>query len=162
MRGLFSTLRDRIRLQSHRLCDGFFRLFQANPSPESLGPKGERLAAKYLRGLGYRILARSYRSMRSEIDIIALDGKTIVFVEVKTWSRAGEGGPSDAVDREKQLRLTRAALVYLKKHRLLEYRARFDVIEVTAPISANASISQPNIRHFRNAFEAVGEYQMFA
>lgn len=138
-------------IQSHlRKLGGFFRRPIAN---QTIGQRGEIAAAQHLEKAGYRILARGYRTALSEIDLIAYGKKTIVFVEVKTWSRAGEGGPSDAVDHDKQQRLTKAALVYLKKHRLLNHRARMDVIEIT--------LEPFQLRHFENAFEAVGDYQMF-
>lgn len=123
----------------------------------SLGYSGEQQAARYLQRLGYRILARGHRQRLGEIDLIALDGRTLVFVEVKTWRRGDIGDPSEAVDERKQERLTRAALVYLKKRHLLEQPARFDVVSVVWP----APEAKPEIRHFINAFEAVGKWQMY-
>ena len=125
----------------------------------SVGDRGEELAAKYLRSQGLKILHRGYRSPLGEIDIIAIDAsdrnrRTIVFVEVKTWSSPAQGGPSDAVDERKQERLTRLALEFLKRHHLLESPARFDVVQVIlVPLS---------IRHFPNAFEATGKFQWFS
>lgn len=130
---------------------------QSAPAAGLLGNAGERQAARYLERLGYRILARGHRQRLGELDLIALDGQTIVFVEVKTWRRADIGDPSQAVDQGKQERLTRAALVYLKKRGLLEQPARFDVVSIVWPDSP----SKPEIRHFINAFEAVGKWQMF-
>jgi putative endonuclease len=124
----------------------------------SLGPAGERAAAAYLQKLGYRILARGHRQRLGEIDLIALDGQCIVFVEVKTWASDRCGDPSQAVDARKQEKLTRAALIYLKRRGLLEQAARFDVVSIVWP---NALKSKPAIRHFKNAFEAVGNRQMF-
>lgn len=140
----------------------FFKqfLFRWNPRPEGegLGPRGEREAAKFLQRLGYRILERGHLQRLGEIDLIALDGRCIVFAEVKTWSSAEQGDPADAVDRRKQERLTRAALIYLKKRRLLEQPARFDVVSVVWPANARA---KPQIRHFISAFEAVGKREMY-
>lgn len=125
--------------------------------------RGEKLAASFLKRLGYRILARGHRQKLGEVDLIALDGKVIVFVEVKTWQHSGAsdpsqaGDPSQAVDATKQERLTRAALIYLKRRNLIEQPARFDVISIV--ISSDGS--RPKIRHFVNAFEAVGKWQMF-
>lgn len=124
----------------------------------SLGPAGERAAAKYLEKLGYRIIARGHRQRLGEIDLIAIDGNWIVFVEVKTWSSDAGGDPSEAVDSRKQERITRAALIYLKRKKLLDYPARFDVISIVWPSRGN---SQPKIRHFKSAFEAVGRGQLF-
>jgi putative endonuclease len=114
-------------------------------------------AAKYLRRKGYRIVAHSDRSALGELDLVAVDGRTVVFVEVKTRQSCAAGGPEEAVDQRKEQRLTRAALAFLKAHDLLEQSARFDVIAVTWPPGAK----RPTIEHFQHAFEAVGRGQMF-
>jgi putative endonuclease len=124
---------------------------------DRLGPRGERAAARYLRKLGYRIVARGTRNPLGELDLIAVDGRTIVFVEVKARASAAAGQPFEAVTPEKQRRLTMAALAYLKYHSLLEYNSRFDVVSVLWPDGAR----QPAIEHLKNAFEAVGRGQMF-
>jgi putative endonuclease len=124
---------------------------------KTLGQRGEAAAARYLKQLGYTIVARSSHIRRGEIDLIAVDGRTIVFVEVKTRVSHDAGHPADAVDREKQRRLTRLAMVYLKRHHLLENPARFDVIAITWPKNQRS----PKIEHFKNAFEPVGQGQMF-
>jgi putative endonuclease len=125
----------------------------------SVGERGERIAEQHLKRSGYRILFRSYRTSLGEIDLVVLSktrtgAKQIVFVEVKAWTNPGEGGPSDAVDDRKQERLTRLALEFLKKHRLLDCPARFDVVEVV--------LNPLSVRHFENAFEATGKYQWFS
>ncbi len=125
---------------------------------KSLGERGERLAAKYLRGLGYKILARQFKSRFGELDIIALDGDTVVLVEVKTRSSDSAGQPVEAVTAAKQAQLTRLALAFLKQHHLLESRARFDVVAITWPEES----SDPQVEHFINAFPAVGQGQMFS
>src|SRR6188768_675887 len=84
-----------------------------------LGDEGERIAARHLKMVGYRILARQARSKLGEIDLIALDGDTIVFVEVKSRRDQRDGSPAEAVDRRKQAKLTQLALVWLKKRNLL-------------------------------------------
>lgn len=117
-----------------------------------LGARGEKAAAKYLRRRGYRIVARGVRSALGEIDLVALDGQVIVFVEVKTRESAEVGHPSEAVHPAKQRKLTRLALGFLKQHRLLEHSARFDVIAVTWPESQR----RPTIEHYPNAFEPTG------
>ncbi len=124
----------------------------------ALGPAGERAAARYLQQLGYRILARGHRQRLGEIDLIALDGNWLVFVEVKTWRCDAAGDPSEAVDRSKQEKLTRAALIYLKQRGLLDQPARFDVVSIVWPDKVK---QPPAIRHFKNAFEAVGRGQMY-
>jgi putative endonuclease len=123
-----------------------------------LGARGEKAAVRYLRGLRYRILAHGDRVDLGELDIIALDGPTVVFVEVKTRRTQDAGHPSEAVDAGKQRRMTRLALAFLKRHGLLEHAARFDVIAVTWP----AGERKPAIEHFKNAFEAVGQWEYFS
>jgi putative endonuclease len=124
----------------------------------TLGQRGEAEAARFLKKKGYTIVSRSDRRRGGEVDLIAVDGQTIVFVEVKTRRRHETGHPAEAVDLEKQRRLTRLALAYLKQHGLLECPARFDVVAVTWP-EDNAP---PVIEHYVGAFEAVGRWQLFS
>ena len=124
----------------------------------SFGRRGEAAAADYLRGLGYRIVEIGRRFRFGELDLVAVDGETIVFVEVKTRTSDARGTPAAAVDRGKRERLTRAALAYLKSRRLLDRRTRFDVVAVVWP---NES-SPPAIEHFRGAFEAAGPRGMYS
>ncbi len=119
---------------------------------ENLGLAGEQFARRYLYRLGYRIIEHSHRQQRGEIDLIALDGSQIVFAEVKTWRDDSIEDPSAAVDFRKQERLTRAALIYLRRHNLMHRPARFDVLSIVWPVGA----TEPRLRHFRNAFEATG------
>lgn len=119
-----------------------------------LGIRGERAAARFLRRQGMRVLVRGYRTPLGEIDLIARDGDTLVFVEVKTRR---QGAPAEAVTPEKQRRLTLAALHFLKRHDLLEQRSRFDVVAIVWPDDDRP----PQIEHLRDAFPAVGRYQMF-
>ena len=123
----------------------------------TLGEQGERRAARYLRRLGYRVVATRRRLRYGEIDIVAVDGKTLVFVEVKTRRSDSAGRPARAVDDLRRRRLTRAATAFLKSHGLLEYPARFDIVEVLWPASAR----RPNITHHQNAFPAEGRGQFF-
>lgn len=143
-----------------RLCSssGFFSAWaqRVQPSDERLGVAGEREAARFLKRLGYRILQANHRQKRGEIDLIALDGQTIVFVEVKTWRSDAVADPSEAVDLRKQRFLTRAALIYLKREGLMEHGARFDVVSVVWPEADRTQNKPPKIRHFINAFEAAG------
>ncbi len=124
----------------------------------SLGARGERAAERFLRRLRYKIIARRERGRLGELDLVAVDGRTIVFVEVKTRRSHDKGHPAEAVGPQKQQRLTRLALAYLKRHDLLEYAARFDVLAITWPADAR----KPTIEHIKNAFEAVGRGQMFS
>jgi putative endonuclease len=124
----------------------------------ALGPRGERAAAEFLERLGYRILERSRRYKFGEIDLVALDGETIVFVEVKTRRSDRRGDPAEAVDRRKQERVTRSALAYLKRRRLLGRRTRFDVVSIVW----SDDNSPPQITHLRGAFEAAGPRGMYS
>ena len=125
---------------------------------KSLGLRGEDAAAKYLKRQGYHILARHVDVRVGELDIVAVDGRTVVFVEVKTRTSTDAGTPADAIDEHKQQRMTRAALAYLKSHGLLEYSARFDVVALTWPRNAR----RPTIEHFENAFAPSGLGQFFS
>ncbi len=122
------------------------------------GDKGERLAARFLRRQGFKILARQYSNRLGEIDLIALDGESIVFVEVKTRRSTAAGHPVEAITPGKQKKLTQVALVFLKRHALLEHSARFDVVTVLWPEASG----QAEIEHYRNAFSPVGFGQMYS
>lgn len=155
-----SQLAQRISrwLQANGLFSGRLDLAK-DQAAVPLGLLGERLVAKYLKQLGYRVVAHGHRQRLGEIDLIALDGQCVVFVEVKTWASDAQGDPSMAVDRTKQEKITRAALIYLKQHRLLNQPARFDVVSV---VWNGDHSTQPKIRHFQSAFEAVGTRQFFS
>jgi putative endonuclease len=133
------------------------RLRRWFPSPP-LGQRGEAAAARYLRRRGYRIVARGDRGQLGELDLVAVQKRTVVFVEVKTRQSQAAGNPGEAVDDDKQRRLTRLALSFLKRHGLLEYPARFDIVAVTWPEGQ----SRPTIEHYEHAFEAVGFKGMFS
>jgi putative endonuclease len=122
--------------------------------PASLGGRGEAAAARFLRRRGYHIVARGEQCF-GEIDVVAVDNRTVVFVEVKTRNSDLAGSPESAVDDEKQRRLTRAALGFLKRHDLLGNSARFDVVAVTWPNGQR----RPRIEHIIDAFPAVGDEQ---
>lgn len=125
--------------------------------PEALGKRGEDFAARYLKRLGYHIVGRQIDLRVGELDIVAVDVRTVVFVEVKTRTSCDAGSPAEAVDDLRQQRMTRAALAYLKSHGLLEYPARFDVIALTWPDGAR----EPTLEHFKDAFPATGRGQFF-
>jgi len=95
-----------------------------------LGADGERAAEKFLRRQRYTIVQRNYRCRAGEVDLIALDKSTIVFIEVKTRTHEGFGSPIEAVDLRKQRQVQRAAQQYLTDHRLHDRDARFDVVGV--------------------------------
>ena len=118
------------------------------------GTRAERAAAQFLKKLGYRILVRNFACDLGELDLIALDQRTIVFVEVRSTEKADGSRPAESVDLAKQKRLTRLALYFLQKKRLLDQAARFDVLTVSWPEGRTT----PVVEHFKNAFEAVGNY----
>jgi len=97
---------------------------------QALGTEGERAAERFLRRKRYAILARNYRCPLGELDLVALDGETVVFVEVKTRQQEGFGAPLEAVDGRKQRQIAKAAQYFLTRHRLEKRDARFDVVGV--------------------------------
>jgi putative endonuclease len=112
-----------------------------------LGKTGEDLACRELERLGYAILARRYRTRIGELDIIARDGRTLVFVEVKARHDRAFGGASEAVGFTKRRRLARLALDYIVRHRLIDCPCRFDVVSI------QFETNQPKVEVFRNAFD---------
>ena len=122
----------------------------------SLGRRGERAAERLLKRKGYLIVGRNVRNPFGELDLIAVDNRTVVFVEVKS-RRSDLENPAEAVTDEKQRRLTRASLAFLKRNHLLEHSARFDVVAVVWPKNHR----RPRLRHYVNAFEPVGTFQAF-
>lgn len=97
---------------------------------QQFGKASETRAADFLRRMGYRILATNYRSKLGEIDIIARDGQTLVFVEVKARASNRFGSPKAAVTLAKQRKISMAALDYLKRCGLTAASARFDVVAI--------------------------------
>ena len=116
----------------------------------SLGRKGEEVAVDFLKKHGYRIIKRNYRCRAGEIDIIAKQGSSLAFVEVKTRRSTHFGLPEEAVSYEKKRHLTRVALGYFTHHRIKETKCRFDVVSVV--VNENGV---KEIRLIKNAFEAV-------
>ena len=114
-----------------------------------MGRRGEAVAAQFLRKQGMQVVAQNVRCPLGEIDLVARDGATLVFVEVKSRSGGAYGLPQEAVTRAKQRRLTRLAWWYLKTHRLQEHPARFDVVAVTW------QGTDPQVTWIANAFEAM-------
>jgi putative endonuclease len=111
-----------------------------------LGRRGERAAEKYLRRNGYRIVARNFRAAGAEIDIVAMEGDTLVFVEVKTRRSRDAGAPEEAVDERKQKQIRRAAEIFATRYRADDVTMRFDIIAI------DASGEQLEIELLRNAF----------
>ena len=124
----------------------------ARTSSRALGRIGEGAAVRFLRRRGLVILARNLRSRLGEIDLLARDGATLVFVEVKA-RRGGPGDPPEAaVDARKRARLTRLALGYLAARRLGERPCRFDVVGVTLDAAGGVT----GVRHLEHAFDLDG------
>jgi putative endonuclease len=121
------------------------------------GDRSERAGCAFLRRAGLRILARNVWTTHGEIDIVALEAGCLVFVEVRSTEADSPRQPAESVDRNKQERLTHAALEFLSRQRLLERPARFDVLVIAWPQGRR----EPLIEHHRHAFEAVGRWQMF-
>lgn len=110
-----------------------------------MGGAGEKRAVKYLKGKGYKIVNTNFKISIGEIDIIAKDGETLVFIEVKTRSQDTFGRPSDAVDKVKREKYVKVAQAYLvKNYGKTDVLSRFDVIE----------IENGQINHIENAFFA--------
>ena len=145
-------------MRAVRFAIGILGFFRRIAPRKTLGQRGEAEAARFLQRLGYLILARSRRLSPGELDLVALDGRTIVFIEVKTRRSADTGHPSEAVDNIKQRKLTRLAVTFMKRHGLLEHPARFDVVAITWPEGRG----KPTIEHFINAFDAVGKNEFYS
>jgi putative endonuclease len=112
-----------------------------------LGVSGEALAEDHLRGLGYEIVERDVRTPLGQLDLVAMDGKTLVFVEVKTRTGHGFGLPQEAVDAKKIRKLRQLGLYYLKiwPHR---GSVRFDVVGLTV-----AEGRLVRVDHIKNAID---------
>ncbi len=117
---------------------------------DQLGRRGEDQAARYLQGIGYRIIARRERVLRGDIDLIALDDRTVVFVEVRTRSDTNHGHPAETVGYQKQRRIAQLANAYIRRNRLEDCRVRIDVVTVTL----DGPDGKPVVEHFQNAFES--------
>jgi putative endonuclease len=144
-----------------RLRERYLELRYGRIDPAApVGRRGEQVAARLLRRKGLVVIAESESDKAGEIDLIAIDRgrKTIVFVEVKTHSTTKPGHPAERVDEAKQRRVTRAALRYLKRQKLLGTPSRFDVVAVWWPVDAATPI---RIEHYEAAFEAAGDYQLY-
>jgi len=97
---------------------------------KELGKKGEEIALRFLKKKGYKIIERNYVCKLGEMDIIAREKDTLVFVEVKTRTSMAFGPPQLAVNSTKQMQLSKVALYFLKEKHLEEVKARFDVVAV--------------------------------
>jgi putative endonuclease len=118
------------------------------------GRRGEKQAERFLKKAGFKIIGRRVRcGKHDEIDLIARDDDTMVFVEVKARRNERMGRPAAAVNRDKRRKLSRAAVTFLQKRKLRPPYIRFDIVEVIE--------EPPEIRHIRNAFQLEGGYRIW-
>lgn len=118
-------------------------------SRDELGRRGEDEAARHLKSLGYRIVGRRERVLRGDIDIVALDGRTVVFIEVRSKSDTAHGHPAETVGARKQKRIAELAAAYIRRHKLEDQSVRLDVVAVTFPATG-----RPVVEHYQNAFDS--------
>jgi putative endonuclease len=117
-------------------------------NPYELGKKGEAAALKYLKNKKYKVISTGFRFHRAEIDIVAFDKKTLVFIEVKTRSNQHFGFPEEAVSAAKQDQIRKAAEGYLVINKLVDLECRFDVLS----LMFDEELQNFSIKHFVNAF----------
>jgi putative endonuclease len=115
---------------------------------QTLGKIGEDLACRELERRGYAILARRYRRRGGELDIVARDGPTLVFVEVKAREGRAFGEAAEAITLRKRRRIISLALDYMVRHRHTECACRFDVVSIEVKPGGTA------IEVYQNAFSA--------
>jgi putative endonuclease len=130
-----------------------------NRPPQSrtleLGERGEKVAARYLRRHGYKVLVRRFRSRSGEIDIVCRHNEWLVFVEVKTRTSEQLGAPSEAVDKAKQRHMTKVALDYLRLLGYPQVKFRFDIVEV---LMQHGARKPDDVRLIPDAFEMSEPY----
>src|SRR5438876_3965713 len=130
------------------------RFSTSRPEHLQLGIRGEKLACRFLRRNGYKVLYRNFRGRTGgEIDIVCRDNDTLVFVEVKTRTREDFGRPSAAVNRDKQKRIARGGLAWLRLLDNPDILFRFDVVEVII-----ADDAKPRLELIKNAFQLSAPY----
>jgi len=115
--------------------------------PKELGVRGEDAAAAFLERVGMAVVERNWRCALGEIDIVALDGDTLVLCEVKTRKSARTGAPEEAITPAKQRKLTKLAQAYVAQAGLSPQRVRFDVVSIRV-LGADRAL----LRHIRDAF----------
>lgn len=116
---------------------------------QRLGLVGEELAARELASRGYEILERRYRTQHGEIDIVAQDGDTLVFVEVRARATAEFGRAAESVTDAKKRKVTAMAVEYLARHHVTHRPCRFDVVAIDSALS-----DTPEICVYPSAFDA--------
>ncbi|MGB9594865.1 MAG: YraN family protein [Candidatus Poribacteria bacterium] len=117
-----------------------------------VGNKGESIAEDYLKQKGYKIIQKNYRCRFGEIDIIAKDQDTIVFVEVRTKQNDNFGSPQDSITPAKIEKISKTSLSFIQEKKFAGFSYRFDFIAITF------SQGKPNIEHIENAFIPIDRY----
>lgn len=107
---------------------------------------------------GHRVLTRNWTCPVGEIDLVTRLKETLVFVEVRSTSHDDAESAKVSVDQRKQERLTRLAMAFMKRYRVQDVQARFDVVVLAWP----SGVKEPLIEHFENAFPALGRSSMFS
>jgi putative endonuclease len=115
--------------------------------PHKLGKLGEEVAEKYLQKKNFRIVEKGYRLQRGEIDLVAYDGNTLVFIEVKSRGPEALGFPEESVHSRKQKQLRKIAEGYLVMNNIDDVECRFDVISLLFDEMGDYSLT-----HYRDAF----------
>jgi len=116
-----------------------------------LGQRGEAIICQYIESKGMRLIERNFHCRGGEIDIIARDGDTVAFIEVKTRTNTNYGTAAEAVTLTKMRRITAAANGFIEKNGLHDNYFRFDVAEVYI----NGERENVDINYIKNAFESV-------
>ena len=116
-------------------------------SPHELGMEGEALAQNYLKKEKFRIVKKGFRLYRGEIDLIAYDGKTLVFIEVKARGPGALGLPEESVNIRKQRQIRKIAEGYMAMNKIDEVECRFDVISLVFDENGDYSLN-----HYKDAF----------
>jgi putative endonuclease len=108
---------------------------------------------QFLQRQGYRITQQNYRCRGGEVDIIAWDGPTLVFIEVKTKGQMAFGAPQAMVDGQKQKKIVHVAMVYVQQHQMQDVNIRFDVVAITRLPGV-----PPEVTHVPGAFTASSHF----
>lgn len=125
------------------------RVCSVSRTARDLGAQGEDIAATYLESIGFKVLERNFRSRAGEIDIVARDGRTVVFVEVKTRRPGGRFGAAvEQVTAVKRRRIVKTALAYIACRGLEGAECRFDVVAIDIP-----RLGTPRVSLVKGAFE---------
>jgi len=118
------------------------------------GRRGEGIAISYLKKQGYKIVEKNYRTKLGEIDIIANHKGCVCFIEVRAKNNTAFGLPEETILKKKQLQISKAALVYIKKYELENKSCRFDVVCIEG-----VDTLRPQVRLIKNAFDLDSRYR---